>query len=223
MENLDVMQFAVRYNGYLANQILLAAADLTEDAVCLDHGAGTGRFLQMVGSKFAKSYAIEIDPDYLKNLVGNGIDARSDLSTIPDNSVDIAWSFNVLEHIEDDQGTIEQLMAKLRPGGKLVIFVPAFNCLYSKMDELVGHVRRYTVNELYAKTMAAGGNVHSASYADSIGFFAAGVYRLVGGSGVLNENSIKFYDRFVFPASLALDNATFGSFGKSVLIHAVKK
>jgi hypothetical protein len=64
--------------------------------------------------------------------------------------------------------------------------------------------------------------VEIARYADSLGFLAAGVYRLLGGSGVLTEKSVKFYDRAIFPLSVKLDGLTSSRFGKNVLIHAVK-
>lgn len=222
MENLDVMRHARKYNEFLFAQIEAAATCLPAGAVCLDHGAGVGRFLGIAQSRFAKSYAVEIDAHYRVILANMGAVVFSNLDAIPDNSVDVAWSFNVLEHIEDDQKTLRQLVSKLKPAGRLILFVPAFNCLYSKMDERVGHVRRYTVEELYQKTTIAGAIVETAHYADSLGFLAAGVYRLLGGSGLLTEKSVKFYDRAIFPLSEKFDGLTSSRFGKNVLVHAVK-
>lgn len=222
MINLDVMCHAKRYNAYLFSKIQAASTHLPVDAVCLDHGAGTGRFLGMAQPLFARSYAVEIDEQYRAILSKTGAVVSSQLAAIPNNSVDVAWSFNVLEHIEDDQQTLRQLVSKLKPQGRLIIFVPAFNCLYSKMDERVGHIRRYSLEDLYRKTLIAGATVETACYADSLGFFAAGLYRLLGGDGVLQEKSIKLYDRAVFPLSLYLDKLTFGSFGKNALICAIK-
>jgi len=222
MENLDVMQHAVRYNAFLFSQIDAASIDANADWVCLDHGAGTGRFLRMAKSKFAKAYAVEIDANYLPGLIDMGAVTSSSLADIPDESVDVAWSFNVLEHIQDDQEVLRQLVRKLKPGGRLILFVPAFDCLYGKMDELVGHVRRYTVDDIYRKTTIAGAFVESARYVDSLGFLAAGLYKLTGGSGVLTEKSVKLYDRAVFPISRKFDLLTSCCFGKNVLVHARK-
>lgn len=222
MENLDVMEHATRYNAFLYAQIEAAAAHLPADAVCLDHGAGTGRFLGMARSRFARSFAVEIDPQYRAILGNMGAVVYSGLESVPPSSVDVAWSFNVLEHIEDDQTTLRQLVSKLKPSGRLILFAPAFDCLYSKMDERVGHVRRYTVEDLYQKTTIAGATVETARYADSLGFLAAGAYRLLGGNGVLTEKSVKFYDRAIFPLAEKLDGLTSSRFGKNVLVHAVK-
>lgn len=222
MINLDVMRHAERYNAYLFSQIQAVCTHLPVDAVCLDHGAGTGRFLGMAQPLFAKSYAVEIDEQYRTILSNMGAVVVSQLESIPNNSVDVAWSFNVLEHIEDDQKELRQLVSKLKPHGRLIIFVPAFNCLYSKMDEQVGHIRRYSLDDLYRKTIVAGATVDTACYADSLGFFAAGMYRLLGADGVLQETSIKIYDRTIFPISMCLDKLVFGSFGKNALVCAIK-
>jgi SAM-dependent methyltransferase len=51
---------------------------------------------------------------------------------------------NVLEHIEDDVGVLSSLRPLLQPGGRIVIYVPALNALYGKMDRQLGHYRRYS-------------------------------------------------------------------------------
>lgn len=51
---------------------------------------------------------------------------------------------NVLEHIEDDVGVLSSLKTLLQPGGGIIIYVPALNTLYGKMDRKLGHYRRYS-------------------------------------------------------------------------------
>jgi len=51
---------------------------------------------------------------------------------------------NVLEHIEDDVGVLSSLREFLQPGGRIVIYVPALNVLFGKMDRQLGHYRRYS-------------------------------------------------------------------------------
>jgi 2-polyprenyl-3-methyl-5-hydroxy-6-metoxy-1,4-benzoquinol methylase len=58
---------------------------------------------------------------------------------------------NVLEHIEDDIAALERMKSALAPGGHLVILVPQYALLMSKMDKLLGHFRRYSKNELKKK------------------------------------------------------------------------
>jgi SAM-dependent methyltransferase len=56
---------------------------------------------------------------------------------------DAIFSVHVLEHVEDDRGFIENCLAMLKPGGKMVTLVPALQCLYSNLDREIGHYRRY--------------------------------------------------------------------------------
>src|SRR6185312_7274103 len=55
---------------------------------------------------------------------------------------------NVLEHIEDDIGALVDLRELLEPGGRLCVFVPAFEGLYSDFDRRIGHRRRYRRSQL---------------------------------------------------------------------------
>lgn len=100
------------------------------------------------------------------------------LNDIPDNSVDYIYSFNVLEHIADDLAILQQLYKKLRYGGRLLIYVPAFQLLYSSMDRKIVHFRRYTQRELKDKLIKAGFNVYRAGYVDSLGFLATLLFKL---------------------------------------------
>ncbi len=64
--------------------------------------------------------------------------------------------FDVLEHIDDDAGTLGHLAEVLEPGGLLVLTVPAHPFLFDEMDEIAHHRRRYTRRELGRKLEAAG-------------------------------------------------------------------
>lgn len=64
--------------------------------------------------------------------------------------------FDVLEHIDDDVGTLRWLASVLDPGGVLVLTLPAHPFLFGEMDELAHHRRRYTRAELRLKLADAG-------------------------------------------------------------------
>jgi SAM-dependent methyltransferase len=71
--------------------------------------------------------------------------ARADVRTLElDERFDSVLMINVLEHIEDDVGTLISVQRFLRPGGSIVIYVPALNGLYGRWDLKVGHRRRYS-------------------------------------------------------------------------------
>ena len=58
---------------------------------------------------------------------------------------------NVLEHIEEDVEEINQALKKLKNNGHLIILVPAHNELYSKFDEVIGHIKRYKTDFFKSK------------------------------------------------------------------------
>lgn len=62
--------------------------------------------------------------------------------------VDVVGFFDVIEHLQDDHAALEKAAAELRPGGYVVVTVPAFQGLWSTFDVLLGHKRRYTAGEL---------------------------------------------------------------------------
>jgi SAM-dependent methyltransferase len=64
--------------------------------------------------------------------------------------------FDVLEHIDDDLGTLRHLAGVLEPGGILVLTVPAHPFLFDEMDEIAHHRRRYARGDLGSKLRAAG-------------------------------------------------------------------
>ncbi len=81
------------------------------------------------------------------------MDARS----IPfKNEFDVIGSFDVLEHIKEDEQVLRQIHQALKPGGIALLSVPQHPWLWSKADDYACHVRRYTRNELHQKMEAAG-------------------------------------------------------------------
>jgi glycosyltransferase involved in cell wall biosynthesis len=71
-------------------------------------------------------------------------------------SLDTIVCCNVLEHIEDDTGTLADMRAVLQPGGRLILLVPALRWLYGTLDEHLRHFRRYEKEELESKVTQAG-------------------------------------------------------------------
>ena len=137
-----------------------------------------------------------------------GFRAVETVGELADEHFDVVYSFNVLEHIADDAAALSQLRTVTAPGGTLVLYVPAFQLLYTAMDRKIGHVRRYRRRQLVTAVHRAGYRFHQCRYADSLDFFATLVYRVAGSrKGDLNEAAVAAYDRFAFPVSRALDRA----------------
>lgn len=68
---------------------------------------------------------------------------KTDISQINNNSLDGCLMMDVLEHVEKDDVFLNQVVSKLKPAGKLVITVPAFQSLFSEHDKFLKHYRRY--------------------------------------------------------------------------------
>jgi len=157
----------------------------------------------------------------LQNL---GLTVVSDLEHLPDGSVDYVYSLNVLEHIQDDGAIAKLWWRKLRPEGQLLVFVPAFQYLFTSMDQHVGHHRRYTRASLTRLLSHAQFTITQSQYVDSLGVLATLLYKLIDqGSGQVNVRMLKIYDQWVFPLSCLLDKVTGRLVGKNVLVRAVKQ
>ncbi|MBD3210107.1 methyltransferase domain-containing protein [Candidatus Micrarchaeota archaeon] len=82
----------------------------------------------------------------------------------PKNSFDLLISSDLLEHIEDDCAALREWNRILKPGGIMIVFVPAFRFLWSRHDEINRHFRRYSRKELMEKLGHSGFSVERASY-----------------------------------------------------------
>lgn len=73
-----------------------------------------------------------------------------------DSQFDMVCAFEVLEHIEDDKGALAEWVEFVRPGGHLVLSVPAFQDRFGPMDVRSGHFRRYSPAEITERLTEAG-------------------------------------------------------------------
>lgn len=212
------MEWALNYNAHLLS-LARWAVHPGENGV--DFGAGRGTFALPMHHSGRRIACVEPDPASRTLLSSHGIKTCGRLVELPSDHFEGAWSFNVLEHIDDDAGALHELRRILRPGGRLAIYVPAFPILFSAMDRHVGHRRRYRRKPLTSLVEQVGFRIERSRYADCIGFPAALAFRLVGPRhGQLNTASVRRYDRFVFPASKALDLLFSHVLGKNLVIQA---
>lgn len=218
---LEVLAAAVKYQRFLTGLLTRAAGTPAAGRVVADFGAGLGTFARDARSLGWQVRCIELDPTQRAHLRADGFDAFASLDDLPPRSLDFLFSYNVLEHIEDDAAAVSAFHRALKPGAPLLLYVPAFAVLYGPIDRAVGHVRRYRRQGLIDLVELAGFNVDICHYVDSIGFAAALAYRAVGDrSGQLDERAVRLYDRFVFPASRCLDLLAREFFGKNLVLIA---
>jgi len=220
LDVLEMLDTATNYNSLLLDLILRSAGDLHR---MLDFGAGIGTFAKLLRNRGVDVVCVESDALLANGLVRDGFLTFNDLNEIPDGSFDFIFTLNVLEHIEDDQTSLCRLATKLARGGRLLIYVPAFQCLWTSLDERLKHYRRYRRRELERLARCAGLTVWKTRYADALGFFAALGFGLFGNrNGHLSAEAVNFYDRYIVPRSRSLDFVFCRLFGKNVYLIASK-
>ena len=137
---------------------------------------------------------------------------------------DTVLCVNVLEHVREQEAGLRNMLGVLEPGGHLLLFVPAFKSLYTDLDRLAGHIRRYRALQVRRLLVGAGAEVLIAEYFNPVGGVGWWLNRFLSHqaleSGVVSQ--VRFFDRYVLPASRALNPATRGFFGQSVIAVARK-
>ena len=219
-ENLEVMAEAVNYNRFLLS--LIRAQARPGDRIA-DIGAGIGTFARALASEGHDITCVEPDPGQSRVIVDAGLPVVADAAALTDEGFDFIYSLNVLEHIDDDDAAAATWVRKLKPGGRMLIYVPAFQMLYSSMDRQVGHCRRYRRRSLAEVMRHAGLRVDRVRYADSAGFFATLAFKAVGNdSGAIDKRALVTFDRLVFPLSRLADKGLDRILGKNVVLTGVR-
>lgn len=132
---------------------LLAKTPSNKKSLILDIGAGTGSDIAII-NQFGLVHVIDIDAqalDYIDDtLIAEKRVGDATALPYPDNYFDTIVAFDVLEHIPSDQNAVTEMYRTLKPGGHIVITVPACNKIFSAHDKALGHQRRYNKKMLRA-------------------------------------------------------------------------
>ena len=151
----------------------------------LELGCGTGHNLDMLGA-FGSVEASELD-DHARDLstkrLGRAVEkvALPDLGKFPAASYDMIALLDVLEHVPDDKGSLAAIFTRLKPGGALLITVPANPWMWSAHDVAHHHHRRYRKRDLAALAREAGYEI------DLLSPFNTMLFPLIAGVRVINK------------------------------------
>jgi SAM-dependent methyltransferase len=159
---------------------------LPTDSRILEVGCGDGSNLPWL-VKYGKVDAVELADDLRLVAEVRGI-ATVHAGYLPDGLPAGVWAtaydavvmFDVLEHIEADAVSLKTIKTLLKPNGKLVIAVPAFQWLWSAHDEAHHHQRRYTKQTLQRVIVDAGFTLEYISYYNFLLFPLGALVRLFG-------------------------------------------
>jgi len=190
MERVVYQQMAEldqRHWWYRARREILAAlirrvARPPDGSRILEIGCGTGHNLAML-SKFGRVDALELDDEaraFAEKRLGRPIMSAPlpELAGVPEHSYDLIGAFDVIEHIDDDKAALASIAARLKPGGKFIMTVPAHQWMWSAHDEVNHHKRRYSKGALRQLIEASPLNLDRIGYFNSLLFPVAVAERL---------------------------------------------
>ncbi len=170
--------------------------DTVQGAVIVDVGCGTGGNFALLRA-YGEVVGLELDAVAAAMAGAHGQVIQGGDSAcwpIAANSVGTFTAFDVLEHIADDKAAMTNMFASLKPGGRLILSVPAYGWLWSQHDELLHHQRRYLARQISSLARGVGFEVRYISYHNCMLFPLSVLLRLLsrlsGGSLSVDENRV---------------------------------
>jgi len=194
----------------------------------LEVGAGLGEFAEELDG-LERHVVTDVDPGAVAALAQRFADhpeVETRVFDLADGAIDLGKrvssvvAINVLEHLQDDSGALRALASMTEPGGRIVLWVPAYMQLYGEFDRAVGHVRRYTPATMSTAIRDAGLEPVLVKPVNLLGALAWWVTVRRGGVQTPNPRLVRIYDRCVVPITRALERRIAPPFGQSVLAVA---
>lgn len=154
------------------------------NARILEVGCGTGHNLEML-STFGHVEATELEPEaraLSSERLGRPVHdaALPDLSLFPPDHFDLVALLDVLEHVDDDHAALAAIRDRLKPGGKLLVTVPANRWMWTSHDAAHHHHRRYQKRELRSAAARAGFDIDLLTHFNTLLFPPIAAARLAG-------------------------------------------
>jgi SAM-dependent methyltransferase len=149
MANLEDNHWWFRERRHL----IAAAIEDIPPSTALDIGAGAGGNTRVLEAAGWQATALEFSDSGVELARERGLNVvQGDARDIPfpDDHFGLVVAYDVLEHIREDEQVVAEIARVVRPGGRVLIAVPADPRLWSPHDEAIGHVRRYTRPQLIA-------------------------------------------------------------------------
>ena len=147
----------------------------------LDAGCGSGRTMDELRG-YGAVHGIELNPAGVEHARGRGYGevhlARVEEVPYPDEHFDLVTCLDVIEHTPDDRRSLRELRRVVRPGGWLVVTVPAYQLLWSSHDVANQHYRRYRRSQLRRAGEEAGWEPGAWTYFNSLLFLPGAAVRI---------------------------------------------
>jgi SAM-dependent methyltransferase len=184
MAELDSRHWWYRARREILAELIRRRIPLPDDPRILEIGCGTGHNLVML-KRFGRVDAVEIDAAaraIASARLGHAVMEAPlpALTGVEDRAYDLVAILDVLEHVEEDCEALASIARKLKPGGRILIAVPAHPWMWSAHDVVNHHKRRYTRRTLRAAVEAAGLKLEMMSWFNSLLFPLAAAARFAG-------------------------------------------
>lgn len=191
-------------------------------------GCGVGNFTGMLLDREAVC-AVDVHPGCVQKLLErySGIenlsaftcDIQSEaFSRLSGFRADSCVCLNVLEHVEDDLGALNQIASLLMPGGVVVLLIPAFEALYGPIDKKLGHYRRYTRESMMQLARASRLRIKKIQYMNAIGFFGWWTNAHILRREIQSDAQIGMFDRYLVPWISRIEDRAAPPFGQSIFV-----
>jgi SAM-dependent methyltransferase len=129
-----------------------------------DVGAGDMLYVTRQLAERSIHRVIAVDTAFALPVAASMVDAHTSISKVPRAGTDCAFLMDVLEHVDRDDVFLREALTIMRPGGLVVITVPAHRRLWSDHDVFLGHRRRYSRRDLLQLLESCGLIVHECFY-----------------------------------------------------------
>lgn len=223
VRDLEIMAAAVNYRNWMYRQFASALGQRV-----IECGAGIGNFTQLLTER---ELIVAVDcygpcVSYLADRFRENprvIPLQMDISSAqlldlsryrPDTIVCV----NVLEHVEDDVGTLQHMRMLLGHGGRLALLVPAFQCLYGSVDRMLGHYRRYGYQELREKLTQSGLKIREMFYFNAVAPFGWFMNNRVFKRTEESPTQVMVFDRWIVPWLSQLERIWKPPYGLSLIV-----
>lgn len=219
--DLEAMEVAENYPKWIVEEF----APFLKGAVA-DVGAGCGNFSRyLLQAKIDSIHAFE-PSSKMHSLLEKRFQNESRLESVNAYVTEVADRYterfdavvynNVMEHVENDIVELEAVYRMLKPGGCVLIYVPALQWLYSDFDRSLGHFRRYDKASGSELLLSTGFTVERIKYADVLGVLPWLVMMKFMGRK-LSKGNVGLYDRIGVPITRMLEKVVPIPIGKNLL------
>ena len=223
----EVLEFFDISDNYRSYQIELFENYVGKEI--LEVGAGRGKIIEILAQNSEKQFTLlELDKNFF-DILNNKFNSKNikvleeRTQNIKENKFDTIFYLDVIEHIEDDRFELDTAYNLLKKNGHLIIIVPAFQILFSKFDQKVGHFRRYRKEFFKRYSDEKNLKIKKLVYFDFLGFFIILFSKLLNLTNSKKTTlGIKIWN-FLIPLSRLIDKITFHSIGKSIVCIYEKK